>query len=411
MLTVSQMAQSSLDKGRFRWTLIGLAVRIAHGAGLHQDGDGHSFSAFESEMRRRIWWQILALDMRASEDRGSEPILAEGSFNTAMPCNLNDNELKYNSQHPLNSGTGPTEMTLCLLGVDALCTSQKINPRTLACGSNNLTLEERQGLIKEYAKRVELKYLAGCDFSDQRMRLLRTIGNYWICRLWLNLYYPLQHQVLSHQVQSRCQGLQIAVTFLNVNELIEKHPSSAGFAWLNKTFAPWHAVAVTLAELCSQSPGPLADRAWEIIERCFPDWSGRAADNTKEAMLWCPIKVLLKKARLTRQDRQDSINCVQGSQPSDLELTLQGLNIPEFSNPDADGVKGINTLDCMALNNFDLIDQTTGQYLDFLSFTPLDMMDPLAGSSSMPNNLDDWDNFTFDMNALGGEFLVDQFDL
>jgi len=124
--------------------LIGLALRIAQGLGLHRDGDGQAFSAFEGEIRRRLWWQILALDVKTSEDRGSEPILAETSLNTLMPRNLNDEEFKYDSQHPMDVRTGPTEITLCLLTMDALYTSRKMNFGTQASGPTNSTLLERR---------------------------------------------------------------------------------------------------------------------------------------------------------------------------------------------------------------------------------------------------------------------------
>ena len=109
-------------------------------------------------MRRRLWWQILALDVRASEDRGSAPILADSHFNTVMPCNLDDDDFKYDSQHPLNSRTWPTEMTLSLLMIDALTTGSKINFRPPAGVPETSTLQEKENLVKEFAQRVEVVF-------------------------------------------------------------------------------------------------------------------------------------------------------------------------------------------------------------------------------------------------------------
>jgi hypothetical protein len=410
MLTGAQVVQGSLNRARFSWTLIGLAMRIAHGFGLHRDGDGRAFSAFEAEMRRRVWWQILTLDMRASEDRGSEPVLAENSFNTVMPCNLNDEDVNYDSQHPLHSRTGPTEMTVCLLSMDALSTARKINFRSSASEPRNLTLQEREELVKEYTKRVESTYLASCDFSGQRTKLLRIMGHYWIYKLWLVLSYPLQHRMPSQQVQSRTQGLQTAVTFLNVNEAIEQHPSSAGFAWLFKTYVPWHAVAVILAELCTQPQGPLADRAWEIIQSRFKDWNGRVAD-IKEAMLWGPIKNLLKRARVAQQHGRESFKVRQALHPADLDSILQDSSASEVSNPRLDGDEGSSSFDPQIFDDCGLIDQTTDQPLNFLPFGPINTMAAGVESPNVFNNLDDWNDFTFDVNALGGEILPGPYDI
>lgn len=407
MLTGAQVVQGSLNRARFSWTLIGLAMRIAHGLGLHRDGDGRAFSAFEAEMRRRVWWQILMLDMRASESRGSEPVLAEDYFNTVMPCNLNDEDVKYDSQHPLHSRAGPTEMTVCLLSMDALSTARKINFKSPASEPKNSTLQEREELVKEYAKRVKSTYLANCDFSDQRTKLLLIMGHYWIKKLWLVLSYPLQHPMPSQQVQSRTQGLQTAMTFLNVNEAIEHHPSSAGFAWYFKTYVPWHAIAVVLAELCTQPQGPLADRAWEIIQSRFKDWNGRVTD-IKEAILWVKIKKLLKRAQVARQHGRESFKVKQALDPADLESVLQDFSAPEASNPRLNGDEGSSSFDPQFLGDFGLI---TDQPLDFLPFGPMNTMVAGIESPNVSNNLDDWNDFTFDVNALGGEIHPGPYDI
>jgi hypothetical protein len=46
------------------WVLSGTALRIAHNMGMHQDGELLGLGPFESEMRRRVWWQILQIDTK-----------------------------------------------------------------------------------------------------------------------------------------------------------------------------------------------------------------------------------------------------------------------------------------------------------------------------------------------------------
>ena len=373
--------QFSLNRARHSWTLIGLAVRIARGMSLDRDGDGRAISAFEAEMRRRLWWQILALDMRASEHRGSETAI-ESPLGTVMPRNLNDADYTYGSQHPLRGRIGPTEMTICLLDMDALWTSHKINSRYSA-HELRLTTEEKGVLIKEYATRVESTYLANCDFTDPKTELLRIIGQYWVYKLLLILYYPLQQRMPSPHVRPGVRGLQIALLFLDANELIEQHPYSAGFAWLFKTYLPWHAVAVVLAELITKPESAPAARAWEIINRRFRDWTSRVAD-VKEKMLWGLIKNLLKRARAAQQQSQQG-----GRHPQRFDL----LGI---SSPFADASFDLSGL----------FDPIPGPPLNFVTFDPHSME---AGEGNIPNtskNLDSWNDFAFDVNALGGHFSL-----
>jgi len=379
--------QRSLNGARSQWTLVGLAARIAHGLDLHRDGDGRAFSAFEAEMRRRLWWQILALDLRASQDRGAESTFAETSFSTMMPCNIDDEDFSYDTPHPLKGRNGPTDMTPSLLSIDALQTSRKIGSRSSANESEDLTFQQREDMVRQYAKRIESTYLVDGVSSNPRTRLLRLMGHYWMCKLWLALYYPLQHRLPSQQVWSRTQGLQTAVTLLNVNDFIEDDPSSFGFAWHFKAYVPWHAVAVTLAELCNQPQSPLADRAWEIVQRRFEDWNTRVAD-VKEAMLWGPVKKLLKRAHMARQQCEESVQVSQALQPFDFYSLLQGFDAPRSSTsgPERSGGSGLSAP--QPLDAFGISDHIVGQPLDFLASLP---MLPTMGGPEAPDASDDPD--------------------
>lgn len=51
---------------RVLWSLIGLAIRASQSFGLHKDGVHWGLPPFEIEMRRRLWWQLCAMDWRVS---------------------------------------------------------------------------------------------------------------------------------------------------------------------------------------------------------------------------------------------------------------------------------------------------------------------------------------------------------
>jgi hypothetical protein len=48
------------------WSLTGVAARIAQMMGLQRDGAKCGLRPFESEIRRRVWWQLCMLDSRAA---------------------------------------------------------------------------------------------------------------------------------------------------------------------------------------------------------------------------------------------------------------------------------------------------------------------------------------------------------
>ena len=49
------------DETKEVWMLSGLLNRMALGIGLHRDGVQFNLSPFQTEMRRRLWWQVCTL--------------------------------------------------------------------------------------------------------------------------------------------------------------------------------------------------------------------------------------------------------------------------------------------------------------------------------------------------------------
>ena len=342
----------------------------------------------------------MALDIRASDDRGFERILPSVSLsNTIMPCNLDDDDFEYQSMHPLHSKAGPTETTASLFITDALATGQNLIHSFGGGERDDIPSEEKAEHIKTYARRVEA-CLANSDFSNPRTNFLSILGHYWTDKLWLMLYYPLHRAIPAVQVQSQGYGIQTAMTFLRYHQLLEDHSTSASFAWFFQTYAPWHAVAVVLAEICRQPQGVLADRAWKLIERHFPDWSGRTAD-IKEMMLWGPIKKLLRRAEEARESMRGSSNNTLKLSKSDaisdnFESTItQGL-APGNNIPDVN-------IDGRTVENLVPFDDLMNQSLDYSPLTAAEAVATQAELLPLTYNFDGWNDFMFDVHALGND--------
>lgn len=83
----------SLGETQAVWTLGAMANRIGRTIGLSRDGSTLSLPPFESEMRRRLWWQLVYLDSRTAELVGSDGDLLASRFDVQQPSNLGDNDL------------------------------------------------------------------------------------------------------------------------------------------------------------------------------------------------------------------------------------------------------------------------------------------------------------------------------
>lgn len=95
------------------WILSGVALRIAQRMGLHQDGERLGLSPFETEMRRRLWWQLVLQDAHFALGDGLGHSLLPRDSHTLGPRNLNDADIYPAATEPFPDRDGPTEMVLC----------------------------------------------------------------------------------------------------------------------------------------------------------------------------------------------------------------------------------------------------------------------------------------------------------
>lgn len=74
------------------WILTGSAVRIGQRLGIHRDGSSHNLSPFDTEMRRRVWWQIVFLDGFAAKLCGAGfPAVSSGVLGQNPQCHIHLN--------------------------------------------------------------------------------------------------------------------------------------------------------------------------------------------------------------------------------------------------------------------------------------------------------------------------------
>lgn len=95
------------------WILTGTAVRLGQRIGLHRDGTLIGLSPFETEIRRRSWWRLMALDGQTAELCGAGLSVAAPRYDSKRPLNVNDSDLCPNMSVLPSEHEGPTEMIFC----------------------------------------------------------------------------------------------------------------------------------------------------------------------------------------------------------------------------------------------------------------------------------------------------------
>ncbi|KAL8695075.1 MAG: hypothetical protein Q9218_000353 [Villophora microphyllina] len=296
------------DDTRFVWTMAGLLIRLAQALGLQRDGEQFGLSPFETEMRRRLWWQIVHVDLRASEDHGSEPSIQEFTFDTRFPLNINDDDISPNMKEYPSEHEGATEMTFDLIRYTVSATARRLSyvpPGPGKCRKKNetFTLEHKERLMEELHQHVENKYLKYCDMKNPLHWVAGTVLRLVLAKMWLVVHHPVQREQgadnkeLSQDTKDRL--FRTSVDIIQWSNLLEMEPSTKKWGWLFRTYVQWHAVAFVLSQLCIRVKGPEVERAWQVIGEIFGDLGGLVGAQ-KRGMLWKPLRRLIARAQAVR---------------------------------------------------------------------------------------------------------------
>lgn len=83
-------------------SFVGLAMRVAQSMGLHRDGSHFGLSDVECEVRRRVWWHILYLDVQGAIAAGLPPLggSSDDLYDTKMVSELRDEYIGLASGAP-----------------------------------------------------------------------------------------------------------------------------------------------------------------------------------------------------------------------------------------------------------------------------------------------------------------------
>ena len=409
-------------------------MRIAQSLGLHRDGAKFGLSPFDTEMRRRLWWHICILDVRASEDHGSEPMILDQAFDTEFPTNVNDDDLKPEATEPPAVREGPTEMTFCLIRYEICALTRRLqyaSPGDRLQGGG-LSLEEKEQIVRETAERMEERYLYYCQDAGPLCWVAATVARLILAKSSLIIYHPLtQPGKPSTLPADVTQRLFIAsIEILEYSSVLEEEASTKKWGWLYCTYVQWHAIAFLLGELAIRPQSPLVNRAWRAVDRNFVNWGGMISKN---GVLWQPMRILYAKARRTRQnylhkgdnlasaeeliiDKKHPARSEASWSSADSSTIAQQRKAPQHTgslNPseliNTNGINPIKTESTFttAYNTSPIAPRTMQPQM--LTTTPLQpAFDPLSASTTEGNNqmawtLDDTLLQGFDVNALQNE--------
>ncbi|KAI1815242.1 hypothetical protein GGS20DRAFT_356020 [Poronia punctata] len=295
------------DEAKFSAALTGLVVKIGQSLGLHREGTRfENLKPFEIEMRRRLWWAICVLDLRSAEDQGCDLTVAERSFDTQFPLNINDGDINPEMTEFPPERIGSTDMTFCLIRYEICALSRRVH--NAASGINTYprecmtTLEEQEEKLLQMYEHIDQKYLKPCP--DKETNLLNwvsaTIARLIMSKMSLVIYQPLMPTSgtdLPTDVRDRLFMSSIEV--VEYNRVLNAEPKIRRWRWLFQTYNQWHAVAYLLLEVCRRSWSASVERGWVALNATF-----QLEENFEFAKpaIWALLRKLMIQAKRHRDN-------------------------------------------------------------------------------------------------------------
>ncbi|KAF2756595.1 hypothetical protein EJ05DRAFT_69819 [Pseudovirgaria hyperparasitica] len=286
------------DPPRYVFMMTGILIRMARFLRYHEDGSsGKDLTPFQAEMQRRLWWNLCALDLRATEDQGTELGISEGSHSTQLPVNTNETDISPSMIQTPRQLEGVTSITLL-----RLCSKITRTAQQMMSASSTDTIEDRVKRLDNLSKELDQDYFAVTDASQHSIYIAAAgTMRIFLGRLTLLAFFPSLFTTPDKSISTSLRSKLVIAAI----EVIEHHhalcsdPSCRPWKWVYHTQQHWHAVVYLLIDLCQHPWSPTMERAWIALQS--PWLVPTQTSVYKNPSTWVPLKRLIATARTRRE--------------------------------------------------------------------------------------------------------------
>lgn len=291
------------------WSLTGVAVRIAQTMGLDRDGRFLGLSPFQTELRRRIWWQLKLHDFRTAELCGLAKFrdLDMGDESPRWPTNLDDDQL-----HPgMTSLADEPDRVTDILFVAFRCEmtnfaasrvaefrKQGKDPSMWALHTQDQSAKTRA--FSELQNTLETKYLRYCDPSQPLHLLTMLVGRYGMNVVKFLTNHPRKWISLDQTpLEERKLVWDVSIKLLEQHQMVQSNPMLQPFAWHATYFQQWHAFIHVLDVLRADPLNSGAGKAWKLVGDTYENTPAMILDMKK------PLHIAVARLCLKAYDARE----------------------------------------------------------------------------------------------------------
>lgn len=228
-------------------SLLGVASRIAERMGLHRDGDDLGVEVLRSEERRRMWWQLQDMEIHIAQLTGNIALTIYADWNTKLPRNLEDHDLRYDIGTLPPERCGLTTMSHSLWRYQILHLQRSTQ---YADGtrkdlwwllSPHVPLVEKDAMIDKTEKVLGETFLQYCEpLNPTHVHIQIGVRSFVLAARRVARQPALVNARMSEMSSSeRDEYLGLSMKCLEYYLLSEKTEGLKGFQWHSDNFLQW----------------------------------------------------------------------------------------------------------------------------------------------------------------------------
>jgi hypothetical protein len=267
-----RLASRQLYNPQSLWLLTGLASRKGQIIGLHRGGSLRGLSPFETEMRRRLWSQILILDSRSAQLSGVTIDSQLHLFwDTKRPLNVNDSDLSQSMRELPQEHDGLTEMLFCSIRAEIGDCMRRLRSLATSSQTGRASTAQKERAVDELENRLGQRFLKKCDPYIPLHLLATYLVRSSICSMRLSAHHPRQHsgEGAGMSQEQKDTLFALALQVIVYDNLAYSTKSLEGYLWHVSVYFGFEAFILVLTELTTRLEGEAVDRAWAQISQVY----------------------------------------------------------------------------------------------------------------------------------------------
>ncbi|PBP19241.1 hypothetical protein BUE80_DR009827, partial [Diplocarpon rosae] len=257
------------EMSRAHSVLLGAAIRMAECMGLHRDGLTYGMNPLETHVRRLVWHQLCFLDIRTCEAQGPRPTIRRDEFDTKLPLNVNDIDIRPDDKVPIGLDTW-TDVTFCLIRFE-------INEMIRTIWTDRPRIERRKisltavlSKIETFRRNMAAKYDHLIDDRVPLQRYAKLVKALLMSRLHIMVLHRYHNSVVAPMPDRlRDMLLSAGTVTLETAVALETRPDLQPWSWYSGAYQQYHIAFLLLMEVYIYPQRKEADRIWRCLDYIF----------------------------------------------------------------------------------------------------------------------------------------------